>query len=670
MLNGNLLLAIVTTLLVPTLALENGLGRTPPMGWNSRNLYGCVIDENLIKRTADAMVDKGFLAAGYNRLNIDDCWQAEYRDEFGMIGAHPRTFSSGIRSLADYIHGNGKPGSLGYEEQDAASYTAWQVDYVKVGTYLGNMFPRYNSYDNCNYPLGTHAEPRFRKMYQALNETGRNFYYSLSEWGTGRKSYSGHLIIPNYNYTYCKSDQKFVGFNISYLENPWEWAADIANSWRISLDIEPSWQSLIDIASVAALVTQFSHPGAWNDLDILEVGNPGLSLEESRTHFSLWAALKAPLLMGNDLTNTTQEVFDILTNLEIIAVNVHMYLFVISYIIRFLPVLLIQLGLSRCCMSAMPVQQDPLGISASRVIQVVGEYDIWAGPLVHGSYVAVLINYRDTPQKITLRFQSIGYSGDIVTVRDLWRRVNVGRFLGRYTTIVPPHGAAVLKLTNGHEQFHPKIPVHRPRVEPNRPIIYEAEHLNNTVLFNANRHGCYASCSGGAKVIRIGIYHVNNEYRYGEFVLTTANGGPEGGTFEMLIEWTDLGIGMESVGVRLYWRANIAVNDGVPLVVPVPRLEHRGARWNTTVVIVLKPGKANQIRFWDDEVSEMACSGSDPNASNDFVLASTLAPSIDRIIVTQLNEYTASENGNRTIFWPSSVAHPKFVDQSTYHFDG
>ncbi|RUS31192.1 hypothetical protein BC938DRAFT_478281 [Jimgerdemannia flammicorona] len=418
-------------------------------------------------------------------------------------------------------------------------------------------------------------------MYQALNETGRNFYYSLSEWGT---------------------------------ENPWEWAADIANSWRISLDIEPSWQSLIDIASVAALVTQFSHPGAWNDLDILEVGNPGLSLEESRTHFSLWAVLKAPLLMGNDLTNTTQEVFDILTNLEIIAVN-----------------------------------QDPLGISASRVIQVVGEYDIWAGPLVHGSYVAVLINYRDTPQKITLRFQSIGYSGDIVTVRDLWRRVNVGRFLGRYTTIVPPHGAAVLKLTNGHEQFHPKIPVHRPRVEPNRPIIYEAEHLNNTVLFNANRHGCYASCSGGAKVIRIGIYHVNNEYRYGEFVLTTANGGPEGGTFEMLIEWTDLGIGMESVGVRLYWRANIAVNDGVPLVVPVPRLEHRGARWNTTVVIVLKPGKANQIRFWDDEVS---------------------APSIDRIIVTQLNEYTASENGNRTIFWPSSVAHPKFVDQSTYHFDG
>ncbi|TKY73933.1 Alpha-galactosidase 3 [Spatholobus suberectus] len=269
--------------------LSNGLAKTPQMGWNSWNFFACNINETVIKETADALVSTGLADLGYVYVNIDDCWSAVTRNLKGELVPDHKTFPSGIKALADYVHGKGlklgiysdagvftcqvRPGSIFHETGDADLFASWGVDYLK--------------YDNC-YNLGIPPEKRYPPMRDALNTTGHKIFYSICEWG---------------------------------VDNPALWADKVGNSWRTTEDINDSWASMTTIADLNDKWAAYAGPGGWNDPDMLEVGNGGMTYQEYRAHFSIWALAKAPLLVGCDVRNLTVETLEILSNKEVIAIN-------------------------------------------------------------------------------------------------------------------------------------------------------------------------------------------------------------------------------------------------------------------------------------------------------------------------------------------------------------
>lgn len=362
--------------------LDNGLGLTPQMGWNSWNKFACGINEELIKETAAAMVSSGLVNYGYNYVNMDDCW-ASYRDANGDINPDPTAFPSGIKALADYVHSlglkfglysdagtetcAGRPGSLNFEKNDANTYASWTVDYLK--------------YDNCNNQ-GIKPEERYPIMQQALNQTNRPIFFSLCEWG---------------------------------VDNPATWAPAVGNSWRTTGDISASWTSMMLNIDYNDLWAKYAGPGAWNDPDMLEVGNSGLSLTESMTHFSLWSLTKAPLIIGCDVRNISAEIYGILTATEVIAVN-----------------------------------QDSLGVQGTKRVSN-NNLEVWAGPLSDGSVAAVLLNRSNATATITANFSDIGIANGATAtanVRDLWARVDLGSFTGSYSATVVSHGSVMVKVSS------------------------------------------------------------------------------------------------------------------------------------------------------------------------------------------------------------------------------
>jgi alpha-galactosidase len=269
----------------------NGLAKTPPMGWNSWNKFGSRVDDASVRAMADAMVSSGMKDAGYVYVNIDDTWQGE-RDAKGNI--HPNKKFPDMKALAGYVHSKGLKlgiysspgpntcagyeGSHGHEVQDAKTYAAWGIDYLK--------------YDWCGARnLYTDAEMRavYQKMGQALQASGRPILYSLCQYG-----------------------RAFV----------WEWGAKVGgNAWRTTGDIKDTWDSMSNIGFNQSEIAQYAGPGHWNDPDMLEIGNGGMNEDEYRTHMSLWAIAAAPLLAGNDLRRMTPAIKEILTNREVIAVD-------------------------------------------------------------------------------------------------------------------------------------------------------------------------------------------------------------------------------------------------------------------------------------------------------------------------------------------------------------
>ncbi|OLB84086.1 MAG: hypothetical protein AUI17_07580 [Acidobacteriales bacterium 13_2_20CM_2_55_5] len=239
------------------------LAQTPPMGWNSWNKFACEVSEQLIGEIADAMVSSGLKEAGYQYVNIDDCWQVS-RDAQGNIVADPTRFPSGIKALADYVHGKGlklgvytdagrltcqkRPGSFDHELQDAKTYASWGVDYVKV--------------DWC-YSEGLDPEVQYVKFRDALAQAGRPIVFSICNWG---------------------------------VKAPWRWGPKTGNLWRTAGDISDKYDSMSLIGFGQNGLEKFAGPGHWNDPDMLEVGNGGMNRDEYRTHMALWALLAAPLL--------------------------------------------------------------------------------------------------------------------------------------------------------------------------------------------------------------------------------------------------------------------------------------------------------------------------------------------------------------------------------------
>src|SRR5215216_4521458 len=270
----------------PAIALENGLARTPPMGFNNWNTTACRADFNeaMVLGIADIFVNRGLRDVGYQYVNLDDCWALPQRDANGNLVPDPVRFPRGIRYLADYVHARrlklgiytsagtktcnvaGFPGALGHEYQDAALFASWGVDYLK--------------YDNCNNQ-GVDAQLRYTTMRDALKATGRDIVYSICEWGQN---------------------------------DPWLWAADVGHLWRTTGDISDNFGSMLNILRQNAPLAQYAGPGHWNDSDMLEVGNGGMSDSEYRSHFSLWAIMAAPLLIGSDIRDASRETMDILEN--------------------------------------------------------------------------------------------------------------------------------------------------------------------------------------------------------------------------------------------------------------------------------------------------------------------------------------------------------------------
>ncbi|KAL5575488.1 hypothetical protein UlMin_017187 [Ulmus minor] len=362
--------------------LANEVARTPPMGWNSWNHFHCNVDEWTVKTTADALISTGLAALGYKYVNIDDCWAERNRDGRGNLRAKSSTFPSGIKGLAAYMHAKGlklgiysdagystcsktMPGSLGHEEQDARTFAEWGVDYLK--------------YDNC-YHDGSKPQKRYARMSNALRKVGRPILYSICEWGQ---------------------------------EDPAKWAGEYGNSWRTTGDIKDTWESLTSIADQNNIWGKYAGPGRWNDPDMLEVGNGGMSVEEYQSHFSIWAVMKAPLLIGCDIRSISKETLRILGNKEVIDVN-----------------------------------QDPLGVQARKIRSKSG-LEVWAGSLSSRRVVVVFWNRGSSWASISVGWNEIGLqTSKPVVVRDLWAHSYVSRNMGsRLTSYVVPHGCKMFILT-------------------------------------------------------------------------------------------------------------------------------------------------------------------------------------------------------------------------------
>jgi len=362
------------------------------MGWNSWNTFQCNLNETLIKQMADTFVSSGMAAVGYQYVSLDDCWM-DGRDSSGKIQWNTSKFPSGIPALATYVHGKGLKlgiyetpntttcvglyggispsvavGSQGHETSDAQTFASWGVDYLK--------------YDKCTGPLSG-----FATMGNALRASGRPIFYSINPGdGSGCPPNSCSINLPN-----------------------------IANMWRIGFDINASWSSMIGLVDQDANLYSYAGPGHWNDPDMMEVGNSGLSDTEGQTHFSMWAILAAPLIAGNDLRSMSAATKATLTNSEVIAVD-----------------------------------QDPMGVQGRLVASPATNLQVWSKTLSGTNTRAVaLLNRGTSTASITVQWSALGIPTGSATVRDLWSHTDLGTFTGSFTAAsVPSHGVTMLKVTS------------------------------------------------------------------------------------------------------------------------------------------------------------------------------------------------------------------------------
>ncbi|WP_111445754.1 glycoside hydrolase family 27 protein [Breznakibacter xylanolyticus] len=395
-----ILLAMTLCVMGASAQKFENLAMTPPMGWNSWNKFACDVSEQLIMETADAMAASGMKAAGYEYVVIDDCWQVG-RDSMGFIVADPVRFPSGIKALADYVHSKGlkfgiyscagtetcggRPGSRGHEFQDAYMYAQWGVDYLK--------------FDWCKTD-GQNAVESYRLMSQKLKEAGRPIVFSLCEWGDNK---------------------------------PWNWGKEIGHLWRTTGDIydcfdceknHGTWSNwgVMRILDMQDGLREYAGPGHWNDPDMLEVGNGGLSLNEARAHFSMWCMLAAPLIAGNDLRNMNAETLSILTNADAIAIN-----------------------------------QDPIGVQGLKVDAVDG-LETWVKPLSNGEWAICFLNRSAEPKTISYDWKTkvvkdefakreLNGASQQYNIKDVWTKKSLGNTQKTLKATIPSHDVLMVKLS-------------------------------------------------------------------------------------------------------------------------------------------------------------------------------------------------------------------------------
>jgi alpha-galactosidase len=350
------------------------------MGWNSWNKFAGRVDDAAVRGMADAMARNGMKDVGYQYINIDDTWEAG-RDAQGNVTSNKKF--PDMKALADYVHSKGLKigiysspgpntcagyeGSLGHEEQDARTYAAWGIDYLK--------------YDWCG-ARNLYADEEMRAVYQvmgdALLRAGRPVVYSLCQYGRAEV---------------------------------WKWGAAVGgNTWRTTGDIRDTWDSMTKIGFAQDELAPWAAPGRWNDPDMLEIGNGGMSDDEYRTHMSLWAILAAPLLAGNDLREMTPAIVEILTNREVIAVN-----------------------------------QDKDGKQGRRIAKS-GDQEVWSRPLNDGGYAIGIFNRAAKPAKFALKWSDVSEKSAPTRARELWAHKDLALIGEEYCATVPSHGVVMLRI--------------------------------------------------------------------------------------------------------------------------------------------------------------------------------------------------------------------------------
>jgi alpha-galactosidase len=365
---------------------DNGLVRTPPMGWNSWNKFAGKVDDTAVRGMADAMVSSGMAKAGYVYINIDDTWELG-RDANGNITSNKKF--PDMKALADYVHSKGLKigiysspgpktcagyeGSFGHVTQDAKTYAAWGIDYLKYDLCTGR-----NVYKDDAPTL----QAIYQEMGEALQATHRSIVYSLCEYGVA---------------------DVWTG-----------WGAESGgNLWRTTGDISDRWDSMDRIGFSQLKIAAYAKPGHWNDPDMLEIGNGGMTADEYRTHMSLWSLLAAPLIAGNDLRSMTDETKSILMNSEVIAIDQDR-----DY-------------------------QPVTSISSESKIEV------WMRPLHDGSVAVGLFNRGDAAAEASIARSNLpaALRGKGIKARDLWKHEATTMDAEGFKAMVPSHGVVLLKIS-------------------------------------------------------------------------------------------------------------------------------------------------------------------------------------------------------------------------------
>ncbi|QUQ65071.1 NEW3 domain-containing protein [Kutzneria sp. CA-103260] len=401
--------------------LDNGLAATPPMGWNDWNAFGCGVDQQLVEQTADTLVSSGMRDAGYTYVNIDDCWALPDRNANGDLVADPAKFPDGIAKLADYVHARGLklgiyedsgthtcsksggfPGSLGHEQQDAALFASWHVDYLK--------------YDDCNVPTD-----------------GQNVEATIARYNAMRDALAGKGIV----FSICEK----TDFGVP--NSAWP---TVGNLWRTTGDIHDNYARMVALFHTNVTLADLAGPNRWNDPDMLEIGNGGMSDTEYRSHFALWAEMAAPLIAGTELRTMSAATKEILTNREIIAVD-----------------------------------QDPLGAQGRAVAQANGQW-VLTKPLADGSRAVTLFNETDAPATITTTAAQtgLGHAFDY-QVRDLFAHTT-SESAGQITAALPAHASAMYRISPNKRLAPPHVTVGLSSVDAANPTTVTATVTNDGLL--------------------------------------------------------------------------------------------------------------------------------------------------------------------------------------------
>lgn len=452
--------------------------KSPLMGWASWNQLGVNINETIIKGQADAMVSSGLLDAGYNYLNIDDgFFNGRYAD--GTLKIDSIKFTAGMKTLVDYIHSkglkagfyseagmntcgsqwSGQPGGVGggmynHDQQDAdLFFKTWGFDFLKVD-YCGGLVQKLDE------------KTRYTAIKKAIDNTGR----------------------------------KDINFNVCRWQFPGTWVTNVADSWRMSTDINftpgsiPKWRNIVAIIDQNKYLAPYASQGHYNDMDMLEVGR-GLSVEEDRSHFSMWCILSSPLVLGFNMDKMSPETKEIVTNAEVIAVN-----------------------------------QDTTGLQAHLISENGAGLQVWAKPLngkISKERAVVLFNRTEVEVAMTIKWKDLNLTGG-ATVRNLWSHTDLGHMDSLYTTVVPAHGVVLLKVVGEKVKLQEK---------------FEAEYAwinnfnlaqNGEVVSGQGRVIADAKCSGSAKVGWLG-HNADNYIEFRDIYAAVA------GSYNLIITFISAG---------------------------------------------------------------------------------------------------------------------------------
>ncbi len=376
----------------------NGLALTPPMGFNNWAHYECKLDERLFVDTADALVTTGLAKLGYRYVNIDDCWMEMQRDASGNLVANPKLFPHGMKWLGDYIHSKGlkfgiyedagymtcqkAPGMYGHVEQDMRTFASWGMDYLKL--------------DYCYSPDDRYPGKNFSQVAQivysgvsaALLKSGRDIVFSCSP--------------PAYAFDKPKEFVEVMS-----------WVGSVCNLWRTDDDIYDAWKSVVANYQGNVGLAQYAFPGGWNDADMLEVGNPGMTLTEQQSQFSLWAMMASPLLISTDVAKLSSAALGILSNKDVIAVD-----------------------------------QDALGRQAE-LVKKIGNVDILSRPLANGDHAIAFFNQGEHAEKISVNARALGLPGGRYRLKNLWSQ-QVSETRHMITADIVAHAVVLYRVSALH----------------------------------------------------------------------------------------------------------------------------------------------------------------------------------------------------------------------------